>query len=262
MTVKTTSEEFFVAIFMRIIPLSEGSFTIDSSKLFVPFDTSSDNLQERSVGSLLVEIQPFLIITENDILLIDTGLGFEDASGKMALYKNLEEHGFQPGDITKVLLSHLHKDHAGGVSRKELSTGKKVLSFPNAKYFVSKKELDFAFEKGLPSYIPEELECLKESLQVILLADNGIIEGYIKYEMTAAHSPFHQVFWIVDGDQRIFFGGDDAPQLQQMKSRFIAKYDYDGRKCMELRHKWWQQGETEHWTFLFYHDISSPVVEV
>jgi hypothetical protein len=79
--------------------------------------------------------------------------------------------------------------------------------------------------------------------------------------MTAAHSPFHQVFWIVDGDQRIFFGGDDAPQLQQMKSRFVAKYDYDGRRCMELRHKWWEQGAAEHWTFLFYHDISSPVYE-
>ncbi|HTE26501.1 MBL fold metallo-hydrolase [Flavitalea sp.] len=246
---------------MKIIPLSEGSFTIDSTKLFVPFDNSADQLQERPVGSLLVEIQPFLIITDKDVLLIDTGLGFSDASGKLQLYKNLEEHGIHPEDVTKVLMSHLHKDHAGGVSRFDKATGKKILSFPKAKYFVSRKEIDFAFEKGLPSYIPEELECLKESTQVILLGDHGVIEGYIKYEMTGAHSPFHQVFWIVDGDQRIFFGGDDAPQLQQMKNRFVAKYDFDGRKSMELRHKWWQQGATEHWTFLFYHDINSPVVE-
>jgi hypothetical protein len=65
----------------------------------------------------------------------------------------------------------------------------------------------------------------------------------------------------VDGNQRIFFGADDAPQLQQMKSRFVAKYDFDGKKCMELRQKWWQQGEQEKWTFLFYHDIKSPVFE-
>ena len=50
-----------------------------------------------------------------------------------------------------------------------------------------------------------------------------------------------------------------APQLQQMKNRFIAKYDYDGKKCMELRQQWWQQGEKEKWTFLFYHDIKMPV---
>ncbi|RYY10247.1 MAG: MBL fold metallo-hydrolase [Chitinophagaceae bacterium] len=245
---------------MKIIPLSEGSFTIDSSKLFVPFNVQADNLQERPTGSLLVEVQPFLVISSEDILLIDTGLGFEDENGQMQIHKNLAEHGIQPGDITKVLMSHLHKDHAGGISRRDRATGKQVLAFPNAKYFIQKKELEFAFEKGLPSYIPEELECLKESPQVILLPDQGVIEGYIKYEMTGAHSPFHQVFWIVDGDQRVFFGADDAPQLQQMKSRFVAKYDYDGRKCMELRHKWWQQGEAEHWTFLFYHDINSPMI--
>ena len=246
---------------MKIIPLSEGSFTIDGSKLFVPFDSSSDELQQRPVGSLLVEIQPFLIITANDVLLLDTGLGFADPSGELQLYRNLETHGIQPADVTKVLMSHLHKDHAGGVSRVDEQTGERVLAFPKAKYFVSRNELEFALEKGLPSYIPEEIECLKNSSQVIFLADQGVIEGYIKYELTGAHSPFHQVFWLVDENQRIFFGGDDAPQLQQMKNRFVAKYDFDGRKCMELRHKWWQQGETEHWTFLFYHDINSPVVE-
>lgn len=245
---------------MKVIPLSEGSFTIDSSKLFVPFDAEADQLQERPVGSLLVEIQPFLIITENDVILIDTGLGFADKDGELQLYKNLAANGIQPGDVTKVLMSHLHKDHAGGVCRLDPATNQKVLSFPRAKYFVSRKELEFAFDKGFPSYIPEELECLRDSSQVIFLGDTGVIEGFIKYEMTAAHSPFHQVFWLVDGDQRVFFGGDDAPQLQQMKSRFVAKYDFDGRKCMELRHQWWQQGANEHWTFLFYHDIASPVV--
>jgi hypothetical protein len=47
--------------------------------------------------------------------------------------------------------------------------------------------------------------------------------------------------------------------LQQMKNKFIAKYDYDGKKCMELRQQWWQQGKEERWTFLFYHDIKTPV---
>ena len=39
----------------------------------------------------------------------------------------------------------------------------------------------------------------------------------------------------------------------------IAKYDYDGRKCMELRQQWWQQGKEQNWSFLFYHDIKTPV---
>jgi hypothetical protein len=87
----------------------------------------------------------------------------------------------------------------------------------------------------------------------------GIIDNYIHYEITSAHSPFHQVFWIKENNEIIFFGGDDAPQLQQMKHRFIAKYDYDGKKCMELRRKWWEQGQQEKWIFLFYHDVKNPV---
>jgi hypothetical protein len=67
------------------------------------------------------------------------------------------------------------------------------------------------------------------------------------------------VFWIVDGGETTFFGGDVAPQLQQMKSRFVAKYDYDGKLAMELRQEWWSKGQEEGWTFLFYHDVKTPV---
>ena len=241
---------------MKIIPLSEGTFTIDKTKLFVPFDEDVHDLQQRPIGSLLVEIQPFVVITSRDILLLDTGLGFEK-SGKLQLHQSLADAGINPSDITKVLLSHLHKDHAGGVS---MGTDHSQLSFPNAQYYLQEKELNFAFEKGFPSFVPEELQLLKSSSQVILLKEEGgMIDDYIHYKVTGAHSPFHQVFWIKEKDEIIFFGADDAPQLQQMKHRFVAKYDFDGRKAMGLRTGWWEQGQEENWTFLFYHDIKSPI---
>ncbi len=243
---------------MKIIPLSEGAFTIDQTKLFVPFDTSSDELQKRTTGSLLVEIQPFVIVTPEDILLLDTGLGFE-REGVLQLHQNLLDAGIGPNEVTKVLVSHLHKDHAGGIGRKNAATGKRELAFPGAKYYVQKKELEYAIEKGFPSYLVDQWECLENSDQVVWLDGNGVIDGYIRYEMTGAHCPYHQVFWIIDGGEKIFFGADVAPQLQQMKNRFVAKYDFDGKKCMELRQRWWQQGQEEKWTFLFYHDIKTPV---
>ena len=242
---------------MKIIPLNEGAFTIDKTKLFIPFDTAKDDLQERAVGSLLVEVQPFIVITPEDVLLLDTGLGFEQ-DGVLQLQHNLISAGINPSEITKVLVSHLHKDHAGGISKKNQS-GKFEIAFPNATYYVQKKELAFALEKGLPSYIPAEIECLETAPNVRFLEGNGVLNGYIKYEVTAGHSPYHQVFWIADSGEKIFFGADDAPQLGQMKNKFIAKYDFDGKKCMELRQQWWKQGEEEGWTFLFYHDIKTPV---
>src|SRR5688572_6324960 len=197
---------------MKIIALSERSFTIDRTKLFVPFDEERDELQEKPVGSLLLEIQPFVVVTSKDVLLIDTGLGFSDkTTNKMQLHTNLEKAGIKPEQVTKVLMSHLHKDHAGGVS---LTNDRTNLSLPNATYYIQRRELDFAMEKGLPSFIPEEIKLLETSSLVQFLDnDEGLIDGYISYQVTGAHSPFHQVFWIKDNDEIIFFGGDDAPQL-------------------------------------------------
>lgn len=242
---------------MKIIPLSEGSFTIDGTKLFIPFNERTEDLHERSRGSLLVEIQPFAVVTSQDILLFDTGLGFEK-NGRLQLHDNLQRAGINPSEVTKVLLSHLHKDHAGGAGI-EKEGRPPVLSLPGATYYVQRQELDFAFEKGLPSFVPAELECLRHSDRVVLLDGAGTLDGYIDYWITGAHSPYHQVFKVRDDEQIVFYGGDEAPQWQQMKHRFIAKYDYDGKKAMELRQQWWTEGEQEKWTFLFYHDVKTPI---
>lgn len=242
---------------MKIIPLSEGAFTVDKIKQFIPFDLEKDKLHERNVGSLLVEIQPFVIVTSKDILLLDTGLGFTNATGVLQIHQNLKDNGINPSVVTKVLLTHLHKDHSGGIS--QLMNGQRVLSFANATYYINKQEFDFAFKNAKSSYIIEDFEMLKNSAQVKFIEGNGIIDDYIKYEVTGAHCPYHQVFWIEENGEKIFFGGDVAPQLQQMKNKFIAKYDYDGKKSMQLRQQWREEGEREKWAFLFYHDIKSPV---
>lgn len=244
---------------MQIIPLSEGAFTIDKTKQFIPFNKSTDDLQQRSVGSLLVEVQPFCIVTKNDILIIDTGLGFSNPDGTLQIHQTLLDNGINPMDVTKVLMSHLHKDHSGGISKEDKVLGQRFFSFPNATYYVNKDEFEFAMEKGKPSYTPDEFSILGGADKVIFTKGNGIIDDYITYEVTGGHCPFHQVFTIEEDGEKLFFGADVAPQLSQMKSRFIAKYDFDGKLCMELRQQWWQQAQEEHLTFLFYHDIATPV---
>jgi glyoxylase-like metal-dependent hydrolase (beta-lactamase superfamily II) len=245
---------------MKIIPLSEGSFTIDKTKVFVPFNKERDDMNLRPAGSLLVEVQPFVVVTENDIILLDTGLGFSSADGTMQIHEALLHNGIEPAAVTKVLLSHLHKDHAGGISHED-ANGHTALNFPNAFYYVNKKEIEYATEKGYPSYVPEDFSFLKNADKLILLeTDNGNVSPAIRYETSGGHCPYHTVYWITEKDEIAFFGGDVAPQLQQMKSRFVAKYDYDGKKCMELRTEWWQKGAAEHWTFLFYHDIKTPSI--
>ncbi len=244
---------------MKIIPLSEGAFTIDKTKQFIPFDKVKDDLQQRAIGSLLVEIQPFCIVTSKDIIVIDTGLGFSNSEGVLQIHQNLLNNGINPLEVTKVLMSHLHKDHSGGISTEDKVLHQQFFNFPHAIYYVNKDELDETMQKESPSYAAGSFDLLANSDQVMITSEKGVIDEYISYEVVGGHSPHHQVFWVEEAGQKIFFGGDVAPQLQQMKSRLVAKYDFDGKKCMELRQQWWLQGQQENWTFLFYHDITTPV---
>ncbi|HET8573886.1 MAG TPA: MBL fold metallo-hydrolase [Edaphocola sp.] len=238
----------------QIIPLSEGTFTIGRDKIFQPFDEHTEELTDRPTGSLLVEVQPFLIINDRDIILLDTGLGFNSPDGKAHLAGNLLKHNIRPEDITKVLLSHLHKDHAGGID-----TG----LFSHAGFHVYKNEMAYAEKIGFPSYYPDELQGLKTCDRVHWLeGETGSIDHYIHFEHTNGHCPEHIVFKIESEEGIIFYGGDEAPQYKQMKFKYVAKYDYDGRKAMELRKKWAEQGAAEGWRFLFYHDVQVPVARM
>ncbi|TXH22513.1 MAG: MBL fold metallo-hydrolase [Chitinophagaceae bacterium] len=239
---------------MKVIPLSEGAFTVDTTKIFKPFNIELDQMIDRPKGSLLVEIQPFVVITSNDIIIIDTGLGFEASNHQLQILNNLSKHGINSSDVTKVLMSHLHKDHAGAILDKQGD-----FTFPNAKYYLQKREFEFASQAENPSYLKSQFAALEHHPQTVWLQDDhGYIDGYIQYQMTAAHSKFHQVFWIEENGEILFYGADDAPQYQQMLQRFAAKYDFDGKKAMNLRAEWKEKGIEKKWQFLFYHGIKNP----
>ena len=242
--------------------MSEGVFTVGHDKQFVPFNLKNDVLTDRATGSLLVEILPFLVVTEKDVLVLDTGLGFSNANGELQIHDNLRHLGYEPEQVTKVLMSHLHKDHAGGMICKDVN-GIVKPTFPNAEYCIYRQEADFALSKGLPSFHPEDIEPLLSSGQVHWLdGEEGMIDGYIKFTHSGGHSPYHIVYLVEDGGDKIFFGGDEAPQLKQMKIKYVAKYDYDGKKAMQLREQYAEQGKAEGWEFLFYHDVKTPMAKL
>jgi len=247
---------------MQIYPLSEGTFTIGHDKKFIPFNMHSDVLEQRATGSLLVEIQPFLIDTGKDLIVLDTGLGFSNKEGVLQIHENLRKQGYEPEDVTKVLLSHLHKDHIGGATFED-EYGKSFPTFPQAQYYIYRPEAAFATEKGAPSYVPQDVEHLLglENIQW-LDGESGDIDGYIQFTHSGAHCPQHIVYLIEVDGQKIFFGGDEAPQYKQIKTKYIAKYDFDGRKAMELREQYALQGRKEDWQLLFYHDVKTPISKI
>ena len=84
----------------KIFPLSEGVFTVGHDKQFVPFNRQEDELTERPTGSLLVEVLPFLVVTDKDVMVLDTGLGFANADGVLQIHDNVRQHGYEPEQVT------------------------------------------------------------------------------------------------------------------------------------------------------------------
>jgi glyoxylase-like metal-dependent hydrolase (beta-lactamase superfamily II) len=244
---------------MQIIPLPEGTFSIGHDKIFVPFDSKVDNLEKRAIGSLLVEVQPFLVIKDSDFILLDTGLGYHLPNGKLQIHENLAKHGISAHQITKVILSHLHKDHAGGISYVNQHK-ERCLTFPNATYYIYKDEFEYALEHPGASYLIDEFEFLLNSNNAKFYTEmNGIISEGISHEFSGGHCANHQIIKINDGNETVFFAGDEASQIKQLKIKYIAKYDYDGKRASALREQYAKEGIEKGYLFLFYHDVNLPM---
>lgn len=101
-------------------------------------------------------LQNYLIDTGNEVILIDTGLPTgtpeetpnedsilytgKDICSYMEAFKAL---GYKPEQVTKILLTHKHADHSG-----------ELRSFPNAKIYVNKEEVNATELQGLNNIVP------------------------------------------------------------------------------------------------------------
>lgn len=242
----------------KVFALNEGFYSVDQSKEFVPFNPSVDDPKSRP-ASIFVHVQPFLVELKNDLILLDTGLGFTNSNGEMIIHENIRKHGYQPEEVTKVIMSHLHFDHAGGMMMNR--NGNWEPSFPNADYYIQSDELAFALSKDSKSYKREPIEQLRRYTGLQLMEGDGWINENISFEITGAHCPYHQVIKIVEEGTIYFYGGDVMPEAVQVIRRFIAKYDFDGRKAMELREYYGRKAIEESWKCLMYHDHKNGIVE-
>ena len=243
---------------MKIIPLKEGNFSASKTKDFTLL--TEDNFDK--IGGIKMSVQPFLIITENDYILLDAGIGWKNESGSTVVSEILEKENIRPDQITKLLLSHLHKDHIEGAVK--LTENGFEAAFPNARIYIQKRELDFAMEKkGNPSFDFDMLEKLIQLPNITWMNDDeGQITNEISYEVVGGHTPFMQVFWIRENGETVFYGADDLPQASYLKYHLAYKSDFDGRKAMELRLTWEKEARENNWKILLYHDLDKAIVEI
>lgn len=232
---------------MTIYPLLEGFYNVSTKKEFT-YLLNEDNIPEEGIN---MNVCPFLIQTEDDLILIDCGFG-ELKNEKTYLIDKLNSYGFSENDISIILISHLHKDHINGIGK--IKEDKFECYFPNAKIYIHKNEMNYALEQIPFTYDVDFLNKLKEYNNIVYLEEiSGKINDVITYKVTGGHVPFQQVFWLEEDCEIAFFGADNLPQLRYLKYHAAFKNDIDGVKAMEDRIEWEKQATENHWTVLFYH---------
>jgi len=167
-------------------------------------------------------------------------------------------------DITDVILTHLHFDHAGGSTT--LVDGKTVPTFPNAVYHVQQAQWDLAFNPSVrdrSSYMPENYMPLLE--QGVLQIANGPVDNFfegIDLIVTNGHTRGQQHPLIKGDSESLFFCGDLIPTSAHVPTAWNMSYDNEPLAIMDEKEALLDRAITENWILCFEHDPTVAAASV
>ncbi len=251
----------------EIHAIETGRFKLDGGAMFgiVP-KTIWDKLNPSDDRNRIeLALRTLLIISDDRKILVDTGIGkkweekYIDIYGidhtKYTLEDSLEKFGLKTSDITDVILTHLHFDHAGGATK--LEDGILKPTFENATYYIQKRNLDLAMnpnEKDRASYLPENFMPLIEFNQLEIVDGEFEIFDGIELIVSNGHTFGQQLVKVSDGEKTIVYCGDLIPTSSHIPIPYVMAYDLQPLVTMEEKKKLLKKAVEEKWILFFEHD--------
>ena len=255
---------------IEIIPDTE--FRLDGGAMFgvVPRVLWERVCPPDELNRVRLNMNCVFIDTGRDKILIETGIGEKWSERESQMYGIFREKPFaetlrertecRPEDITIVINTHLHFDHAGGNT--VLTGPKAVPQFPNARYLVSKNELEHAenpHERDRASYIPENWEPLQPTGRLKSMPDNHEVVPGLKMQTVVGHSKTMQTWRLDRGGQTVYGFADLIPTRHHLSLPWIMGYDLYPAETLEFKKKILPQAVREKWACVFYHDFETPI---
>jgi glyoxylase-like metal-dependent hydrolase (beta-lactamase superfamily II) len=217
-------------------------------------------------------LRPLLVETGDALVLIDTGAGnkedekfrdiygLENEGSPTALEDAVREAGFSPSDITHVINTHLHFDHAGGNTVKR-PDGTIVPSFPDARHIVQKGEWEFAHlpnERIRASYLPHNFEPVKEAGLFDFAEGPAEIVPGVQLLPTPGHTPHHQSVLIESEAESALYLADLIPTTAHLPLPWIMGYDVEPLVTLETKRAVLERVRRERTLLVFEHDPDVP----
>jgi glyoxylase-like metal-dependent hydrolase (beta-lactamase superfamily II) len=173
----------------------------------------------------------------------------------------LAKTGVAADEVTIVVNTHLHFDHAGGNTMLD-AQGKSVPTFLNARYFVSRAELEHAehpTERDRASYLPENWRPMVESGQLETKdSDYEVVPG-LRMKTVAGHNRSMQCWRLERAGKTIFGFADLVPMRAHVRLPWIMGYDLYPLETLSAKKELLPQAARENWICMFYHDPDEPL---
>ncbi len=254
---------------IEIIPDTE--FRLDGGAMFgvVPKVLWEREILADEHNRIKMNMNCLFIESAGERILVETGIGekWSDKQEKMlgisrerSFKKSLNEKtGYKPEDISIVVNTHLHFDHAGGntVTNEEEDY---VPQFPNANYFVSQSEFEAAnapSRRDRASYLSENWLPLIKSEQLKLKPDKYDVIPGLTVETVRGHSATMQTVSLKSNGKTLYSFSDLVPTRAHLKLPWIAAYDLFPLETLDAKKRLLAKAIEEDWICLFYHDLDS-----
>ena len=185
----------------QVTLIQDGAINLPADEMlpgFVPADWAG----------LLPEPRPGqLVRVDGEVILIDSGLGLateEDGQGG-ALLPALAELGVAPGAVTRVIITHTHGDHLGGLLDRSGATPRPV--FPRARHHLPRA--DWAWVEGFPAETRDAyLDPLRVLPELTLDDADARLTPSVRSVGAAGHTPGHRCIVVASGGRSFAFLGD------------------------------------------------------
>src|SRR5271163_516168 len=188
----------------------------------------------------------FLVNTGKELILIDAGAGTWFGGGSLGrLVDSLRSAGYTPDQVDRVLLTHLHSDHIGGLTTQD---GKRV--FPNADVYVAKEDSDFWLSPEIAAKAPKDAQPFFQSAQAIAapyikagkwhtFSGSESIVDSMQLVPLHGHTPGHTAYEFSSKGQKILFWGDTihAQRVQLQHPKVTVVFDIDPAAAAATRNQ-------------------------
>lgn len=260
----------------QVHAIQAGGQKLDGGAMFgvVPKPLWEQRIKPDERNRIQLGMRCLLIEHESGLVLIDSGAGNKEnekfheiygvenrgSSGATQLEDGLRELRVSPNDVSLVINSHLHFDHAGGNTTRT-ADGKTVLTFPKARYVVQAGEYDYAThtnERTAASYFPHNFVPIHEAGRFDLVKGEKEIVAGISVLPTPGHVPHHQGIRLDSDGEIAFYIADLVPTTAHLPLPWIMGYDVEPLVTLETKRRVLKRASEEGWLIVFEHDAKVP----